>query len=101
MTLVSEETRVDASDGVRTLLFVGNPDPGTELTQWLAMKQWASGRGIASISSCDGDVLCVIATEDVLDGLCTPAEAMAMQQARARGVPCVSVRNARLLRDAL
>ncbi|MCQ4119343.1 hypothetical protein [Rhodococcus tibetensis] len=92
---------MDALHGVRTLLFVGKPEAGTELNRWLELKRWASGRGIASITSCEGDVLCAIATEDVLDGLCTPSDAMVMQQARARRVPCVSVRNARLLEDAL
>ncbi|KXF48623.1 hypothetical protein AXA44_28520 [Rhodococcus sp. SC4] len=101
MTISAEVNRVETANGTRRVLFVGRPGGGTELTRWVALRQWASDRGIESISECEGHVVCAIATEDVLDGLCSPSDAMAMQLARARGVPCVGVRDAHVLEDAI
>ncbi|MFC9549314.1 hypothetical protein ACFTWF_00510 [Rhodococcus sp. NPDC056960] len=101
MTISADVNCTEIPTGTRRVLFVGNPGAGTERTQWAVLRQWASDRGMESISECEGDVVCAIATEDVLDGLCTPSDAMAMQLARARGVPCVGVRDAHLLEAAI
>ncbi|UOT06930.1 hypothetical protein MPY17_14845 [Rhodococcus opacus] len=101
MTISAEVNGLETANGTRRVLFVGRPCAGTELTRWVALRQWASDRGIESIIDCEGDVVCAIVTEDVLDGLCSPSDAMAMQLARARGVPCVGVRDAHVLANAI
>lgn len=78
------------TEPARRVLFIGNPDPFTEVSQWAMLKQWAAEHGMEQARDPDADLLFVIATEDVLDGVCSPSEAMAVQRARADGVPCIS-----------
>lgn len=83
------------------VLFIGNPSAFTEVTEWATMKQWAAEHGLELTRDPDGDMICAIATEDVLDGMCSPSDAMAMQRTRVRGVPCVSVHDARRIWDTI
>ncbi|MCQ4120939.1 hypothetical protein [Rhodococcus tibetensis] len=75
----------------RRLLFVGNPTRHSDVSQWAMVRQWVMLQGLEPIRSFGGDVLCVIVTEDVLDGRCSSADSLLVRQARDNGVPCISV----------
>ncbi|MFC9788132.1 hypothetical protein [Rhodococcus sp. NPDC127528] len=76
----------------RRVLCIGDPAAFVEAAQWLAR------RGLEATPVLDGDLrggglLGALATEDVLDGLCTAAEAAAVQRVRALDLPLVWVRD--------
>ncbi len=73
------------------VLFIGNPTRYNDVSRWAMVRQWAVIHGLEPISEFEGDVLCVIVTEDVLDGVCSPTDLIAIRQAEALGVPCISV----------
>ncbi|MFC9553324.1 hypothetical protein ACFTWF_20960 [Rhodococcus sp. NPDC056960] len=75
----------------RRVLFVGNPTRYNDVSQWAMVRQWVALHGLEPIRELDGNVLCVIVTEDILDGRCSARETATVQQARALGVPCISV----------
>jgi len=81
----------------RRVLFVGNPTRYNDVSQWAMVRQWVALHGLEPIRELEGDVLCVIVTEDILDGRCSPKESAAVQHARARGVPCISVHDTTLI----
>ena len=81
----------------RRVLFVGNPTRYADVSQWAMVRQWVALHGLEPIRELEGDVLCVIVTEDILDGRCSPKESAAVQHARARGVPCISVHDTTLI----
>lgn len=72
----------------RQVLCIGNPDALIEVTQWLAR------HGLEPTWALGGDLIAAIATEDVLDGLCTAPEATAVQHVRALDLPFIGVRDA-------
>ncbi|WP_181762790.1 hypothetical protein [Rhodococcus spelaei] len=69
------------------VLCIGDPDAFVEVARWLAH------HGLESTPVPDGDLLGALATEDVLDGLCTSTEATAVQHARMLDIPLVGVRD--------
>lgn len=71
------------------VLCIGNSDSLAEAARWL------TSNGLEPTRMPDGELVAAVATEDVLDGLCTATEAIAMQHVRARDVPCVSVLHTR------
>ncbi|MDV7243711.1 MULTISPECIES: hypothetical protein [Rhodococcus] len=75
----------------RRVLFVGNPTRHSDVSQWAMVRQWVVLQGLEPIRSFGDDVLCVIVTEDVLDGRCSSAESLVVRQARDSAVPCISV----------
>ncbi|MDV7354410.1 hypothetical protein R4282_15505 [Rhodococcus oxybenzonivorans] len=80
---------------VRRLLFIGNPTQFIEVIHWAAMRVWATGHGLETTRTfAGGPVVCAVATEDVLDGLCLPSEATMLQRVRREGIPCISVHDA-------
>ncbi|HET8992320.1 MULTISPECIES: hypothetical protein [unclassified Rhodococcus (in: high G+C Gram-positive bacteria)] len=79
------------------VLLIGTPSSLAELTQWELVRRWAVEHGLTPTRELDDRVVYVVATDNVLDGLCTPAEATLVQRARSRGVPCGGVDEA--LRD--
>ena len=79
------------------MLFVGNPTRYNDVSQWAMVRQWVALHGMEPIRELEGDVLCVIVTEDILDGRCSPKELAAVQHARALGVPCISVHDTTLI----
>ncbi|TQC50533.1 hypothetical protein EEB14_03955 [Rhodococcus sp. WS4] len=81
----------------RRVLFVGNPTRYNDVSQWAMVRQWVVIHGLEPVRDFDGDVLCVIVTEDILDGACSPKETIALQHARALGVPCISVHDTTLI----
>ena len=81
----------------RRVLFVGNPTRYNDVSQWAMVRQWVALHGMEPIRELEGDVLCVIVTEDILDGRCSPKESAAVQHARALGVPCISVHDTTLI----
>ncbi|MBA8959297.1 hypothetical protein ACVH9Z_03805 [Rhodococcus opacus] len=81
----------------RRVLFVGNPTRYNDVSQWAMVRQWVALHGLEPIREFEGDVLCVIVTEDILDGRCSPKESAAVQHARALGVPCISVHDTTLI----
>ncbi|BAH53724.1 hypothetical protein [Rhodococcus opacus] len=81
----------------RRVLFVGNPTRYNDVSQWAMVRQWVALHGLEPIREFEGDVLCVIVTEDVLDGRCAAKESDAVQRARALGIPCISVHDTTLI----
>ncbi|UOT05813.1 hypothetical protein MPY17_08775 [Rhodococcus opacus] len=81
----------------RRVLFVGNPTRYNDVSQWAMVRQWVALHGLEPIREFEGDVLCVIVTEDILDGRCSEKESAAVQHARALGVPCISVHDTTLI----
>jgi hypothetical protein len=75
----------------RRVLFVGNPTRYVEVSYWSMVKQWMVVRGLEPVRNPDGDVLCVVVTEDVLDGVCSTKDAETIERLRGRGVPVISV----------
>ncbi|MFC7451327.1 hypothetical protein [Rhodococcus daqingensis] len=69
----------------RRVLFIGTPAAFVETERWLVR------HGLESTRALGDDLLGAIATEDVLDGICSAADAAAVQHVRALGVPCVRV----------
>jgi rRNA-processing protein FCF1 len=55
------------------------------------VKQWMVVRGLEPVRNPDGDVLCVVVTDDVLDGACSTKDAETIERLRGRGVPVISV----------
>ncbi|MFC0450881.1 hypothetical protein [Rhodococcus jostii] len=84
----------------RRVLFVGNPIRYNDVSQWAMVRQWVALHGLEPIRELDGDVLCVIVTEDILDGRCSAKETDAVEHARALGVPCISVHDTTLIWQA-
>lgn len=75
------------------LLFIGTPTPG-DVAEWAAMHKWAYEHGLETTESlAAGVVVGVVATEDVLDGFCRPAEAVLVQQAHALDVPWLGIQD--------
>ncbi len=81
----------------RRVLFVGNPTRYNDVSQWAMVRQWVALHGLEPIREFEGDVLCVIVTEDILDGRCSEKESATVQHARALGVPCISVHDTTLI----
>ncbi|PQP15065.1 hypothetical protein [Rhodococcus opacus] len=75
----------------RRVLFVGNPARYVEVSYWAMVKQWMVVHGLEPVRNPDGDVLCVVVTEDVLDGVCSTQDAETIERLRGRGVPVIDV----------
>ncbi|MFG1784698.1 hypothetical protein ACGFIU_19855 [Rhodococcus oryzae] len=78
-------TTTQAPPQLRRVLFIGTPAAFVETERWVA------AHGLESTRTLGDDLLVAIATEDVLDGICSAADAAAVQHVRALGVPCVGV----------
>ncbi|WP_037175880.1 hypothetical protein [Rhodococcus sp. UNC363MFTsu5.1] len=76
-------TTTQAAPQLRRVLFIGPPAAFVETERWLVR------HGLESTRALGDDLLGAIATEDVLDGICSAADAAAVQHVRALGVPCV------------
>lgn len=83
----------------RQVLFLGAPVTSTEATRFAMVRGWLQSEGILPVRQMHGAVLCVIASEDVLDGMCTPAEAAALQRARELGAPCIGIHDSTAIWD--
>lgn len=95
-TFVSPEPVRPGATRPRVLL-IGTPASLAELTRWELVRRWAVEHGLTPTRELDERVVYAVATDNVLDGLCTPAEATLMQRAKSWGVPCSGVDEA--LRD--
>ena len=50
MTISAEVNRVETANGTRRVLFVGRPGGGTELTRWVALRQWFVSASPSTVS---------------------------------------------------
>lgn len=75
----------------RRVLFIGNPTRYKEVSHWAMVKQWMVVHGLEPVRKIDGPALCAIVTEDVLDGIGSPQDALTVQHAREQGIPVISV----------
>ncbi|MDV7243715.1 MULTISPECIES: hypothetical protein [Rhodococcus] len=75
----------------RLVLFVGNPTSYLEVTQWATLRQWVTAHGLTPMRDLNGNVLCVIATVDVIEGVGSAKDSAMMQRAQEAGIPCVGV----------
>ena len=71
------------------LLFIGQ---APELAE---TREWATACGFVVAEAFSADLERVIVTEDVLDGICSPGDAVLLSLAESAGVPVVSLRKAR------
>jgi hypothetical protein len=78
-------TTTQAPPQLRRVLFIGAQAAFVETERWLA------AHGLESTWELGDDLLGAIATEDVLDGICSAADVAAVLHVRALGVPCVRV----------
>ncbi|OLL16306.1 MULTISPECIES: hypothetical protein [unclassified Rhodococcus (in: high G+C Gram-positive bacteria)] len=77
------------------LLIVGDCSRVLDGARGAELRTWARHHGLGfTYTFAPGRVVCAIVTEEVLDGACSPAEAMTMQSVRAAGIPCVCVHDA-------
>lgn len=81
--------RSSGSTGKNTALFIG------ESPELIDLCEWARQRHIVPVEIPHQGLLCAVADEDVLDGLCTPGEASILQRAHAMGIPCLTPADAR------
>jgi hypothetical protein len=77
--------------GRRSVVLIGDP---AELSEF---SEWASARGVCMTRDVGSDSLCAIATEDVLDGNCTPDDALQLSAAAKLGVRCLNTAEGRRL----
>ncbi|NLU85048.1 hypothetical protein [Rhodococcus sp. HNM0569] len=74
-----------------TILLLGNPELPHEVERWAHMRAWARANLVGVTRDADdASVVCAVAPESILDGLCSPAAARHMQLVHTRGLPCVS-----------
>ncbi|MFF0818607.1 hypothetical protein ACFYVR_26185 [Rhodococcus sp. NPDC003318] len=73
----------------RVLLFVGKPSDLADV------REWATECGFTVVDSFSTEVEYVIVTDDVLDGMCSPGDAVLLSLAESAGLQLVSLRNAR------
>ncbi|AOW94239.1 hypothetical protein BFN03_01130 [Rhodococcus sp. WMMA185] len=90
---MSHVTNIEVARARRShrVLFIGNPTRYNDVSRWAMVRQWALIHGLEPISEFEGDVLCVIVTEDILDGIASESEKIALERAKSLGVPCISV----------
>ncbi|MEV0945363.1 hypothetical protein [Rhodococcus sp. NPDC049939] len=90
---MSRITNIEVARARRSnrVMFIGSPTRYNDVSRWAMVRQWAMIHGLEPISKFDGDVLCAIVTEDVLDGVCSPKDSVAFRRAEELGVPCISV----------
>ncbi|EQD82553.1 hypothetical protein A8924_3208 [Saccharopolyspora erythraea NRRL 2338] len=70
--------------GKQRILFLGSSK------RLLHTREWAAAQGFQVVGEPVAGVDCVIADEDVLDGICTPAQSVQLAEARSRGLDCLS-----------
>ncbi|NLV80951.1 MAG: hypothetical protein GXY65_16730 [Rhodococcus sp.] len=79
----------------RRLLFVGHPD-ATEISEWTAVHATAVQSGWTTTRRfTPGGIAFAIASEDVLDGMCSATEAEVMQVVHDAGIRCMNAVDAR------
>jgi len=80
----------------RHVVLVGTPCDAAARAHWDAVQSWADEHGWLTTRDIPaaGDVWGAVATEEVLDGMCSPTEAKVIYDVRAAGIPCVSVHRA-------
>lgn len=78
------------------LVLVGTPADSAAADHWAAVQSWAEEHGwaISSELPAAGEVWGAVATEEVLDGICSPAEAELIYRVRAAGIPLLGVHQA-------
>ena len=78
------------------VVLVGTPADAAAADHWAAVQNWAEENGWAVSSELPdmGEVWGAVATEEVLDGICSPAEAELIYRVRAAGIPLFSVHQA-------
>ena len=73
----------------RRLLFVGHPG-AAEVSQWTSVRDLASQLGWETTRRFSPDLVTfAIATDDVLEGVCTPSEASTLHDVTASSIPCM------------
>ncbi|MEE2031987.1 hypothetical protein [Rhodococcus chondri] len=76
----------------KRLVLVGTPSDAAAEAHWAEVQRWAARHGWEITCTVPEEgAWCAVATEEVLDGTCTPEEAMAMHAIRGAGIRCVSV----------
>ncbi|SEL00027.1 hypothetical protein [Rhodococcus maanshanensis] len=80
-----------AEPGRRSVVLIGDP---AELSEFSA---WASAHGVFIAEDVDSDSLCAIATEDALDGTCSPEDALLLSAADKLGLQCLNTAEGRRL----
>ncbi|MFF0283663.1 hypothetical protein ACFYSW_25455 [Rhodococcus aetherivorans] len=77
------------------LVLVGNPSDAAAVRHWAAVRRWAAQHGWETTRTVsDGTAWCAIVTEEVLAGLCSPADTAALDALRTAGIRCVGVHDA-------
>lgn len=82
--------------GQEHLVLVGTPADSAAADHWAAVENWAEEHGWTTTSAlpATGEVWGAVATEEVLDGICSAAEAELVYRVREAGIPLFSVHQA-------
>ena len=80
---------MEAEDFRIRLLFIGHSNTMSDI--W----SWAAAQGYESVDTVGNDTSYAIATDDVLDGRCSPADADLLAAAEDAEVPILNARHAR------
>ncbi|MEU5842312.1 hypothetical protein [Rhodococcus sp. NPDC047139] len=83
-------TTVSPSDQSARVFFLGTPSHPVALDRWTALQEQLGASGVETTTDLDGEIDYAIVHEDILDGYCSVAEALALQKLRARGITCAS-----------
>ncbi len=75
--------RVRRDSSRDSVVFLGDSN------ELLHVYDWACGRGFVPVDIPHPDLICAVVDEDILDGLCTSAEADIIQRVRDSGLPCL------------
>ena len=75
----------------RMLLFIGNPTESSEVARWAMFRNWAVRHDLTPTRTLTESVVCAVAPTRVLQHHCPTEDAVLLQQARDRGIPCLSV----------
>ncbi|MFC4604526.1 hypothetical protein [Rhodococcus kronopolitis] len=80
---------MEAQDSRIRLLFIGHSSTMSDI--W----SWAAAQGYETVDTVDSDTSYAIATDDVLDGRCSPTDADLLAAAEDAEVPILNARHAR------
>ncbi|EME23096.1 hypothetical protein G419_04088 [Rhodococcus triatomae BKS 15-14] len=87
--MTDDAVTINDSGRPRVLLFIGAE---SELAE---TRTWATGLGFTVTDTLSEDVDCAVVTENVLDGLCSPTDAVTRSRAEEAGLPLISLYNAK------
>jgi len=77
-----------------SIVVLGAVTDPVDRARWSTIAEWARGHDVEPVDTCCDDALVAVATDDVLDGLCTADEAQILQEVRRRGIPCIGLDDA-------